>query len=282
MKMVLKKLIFLLAFAGMILQLSSCYKTNYKFIHNTSEIISVEIVENRYTIEENVRKDYQNILVTIENTDEFLDDFKSISYTMPLYNGMVLSFGYSEIGIKFTYSNGDYEVLSSCVYKLVYRGENGYDHAVDGIIGFFDEEQFYTLLKNHLSECNDATFFLMNDSDMISSIEIVDGHMHESDNGKLEFSYDFITKVEDVERFLTELHGLKYSYAIHPLKNGQVLQKDQHRRIIKITYNNGDYEIFDKDWRDIYVDKINKYIDDAYIGEFDQEQFDALIEKQFQ
>ena len=279
MKIVLKKLIFFTAFVGMVFQLSSCYRTNYKFIHHASEITSIEIVENRYIIEKNTLKDYQNVLVAIEDTDKFLNDFESIPYTMPLYNGMVLSFGYSEIGIKFIYSNGDYEILSSGVYKLVYKGENGYDHAVDGIIGFFDQEQFDTLLDNYLSEYKTPTFFLMNDSDMISSIEIIDGYMHESTDGRLEFTYNFIVKIENVDYFLNELHDLKYSYTLQQRKNGQVLDNNQHRNVIKITYTNGDYEIFDKNWRDIYVKEIDKYFNDAYIGEFDEEAFDSLIGK---
>ena len=275
----IKKLISLLIFLSLMLQLSSCYITKYRFIHETDEIISIEIVENRYTYEDSIRKDYQNVLVSVQDVDLFLEKFYSIPYKMPLFNGLVTSFRNSEIGIKFKFSNGDYEIVSSGVYKLIYESANGYDHAVDGIIGFFDEEQFDALMVEYLCEFESPKLFLMNDRGDISSLEIVDAYMQELPNENSKLTYDTVAAVKDVEEFLDELYTLKYSYVLQELKNGAVLKPNEHRKVIKITYNNGDYEIFDSNWRDIYVSQTDQYFNDAYIGEFEREQFDALINK---
>ena len=278
-KIVLKKLISILIFVSLILQLSSCYRTNYKFIHKTDDITSIEIVENRYTYEDGVRNDYQNVLVSVQDIDSFLEKFNTITYTMPLYNGLVASFRNSEIGVKFQFSNGDYEILSSGVYSLIYASESGYDSAVDGIIGFFDEEQFYALVMEYLSNAESPRFFLMNDREEISSVEILDIYTEELSDGYSNLTCDTVTFVEDVDKFIDELCNIKYIYVLHGLKNGNVLESNEHRSVIKITYNNGDYEIFDSNWRDMYINQIDQYSNDAYIGEFDREQFDALIEK---
>ena len=275
----IKKLISFLIFLSLMFQLSSCYRTKYRFIHETDEITSIEIVENRYTYEDGIKKDYQNVLVSVQDVDLFLEKFYSIPYKMPLYNGLVTSFHNSEIGIKFKFTNGDYEIVSSGVYKLVYESANGYDHAVDGIIGFFDEEQFDALMMEYLCEFEAPKLFLMNDRGDISSLEIVDAYMQELPDENLKLTYDTAAVVEDAEEFLDELYTLKYSYVLQEWRKGDVLERNEHRKVIKITYSNGDYEIFDSNWRDIYVSQTDQYFNDAYIGEFEREQFDALIKK---
>ena len=276
---ILKKFISVFIFLGIVIQFFSCYRTEYKFIHKTSEIISIQIVENRYTIEENMYHDYQNVLVSIDNIDMFLKEFKSIPYTMPLYNGLVYSFSDSELGIKFTYSNGDYEILSSGVYSLVYKIESEYDHAVDGVIGFFDEEQFDALVSKYLEACEKPVFFFMHDKKDILSVEIIDAYVYKLSDGSLEFSYNNISEVKVTSDFLNDLSVIDYNYTLQEWENGGNLKENEHRNIIKITYINGDYEIFDNDWRSMYNSKIDTYFHDAYIGEFDKDQFDALIEK---
>lgn len=276
---VYKKIISVLVFIGLVLQLSSCYKTTYRFIHESDEIISIEIVENRYTYEDSVRNDYQNVLVSIQDIDSFLNKFSAITYTMPLYNGLVTSFRNSEIGIKFKFNNGDYEILSSGVYSLIYENTNGYDRAIDGIIGFFDEEQFDALMMEYLCESKSANFYLMGEMIDISSIEIVDAYMLESSEGIFELAFDIVAEVENRETLLSELHSVDYSYTLQKPKNEAIFEQSEHRKAIKITYSNGDYEIFGSDWRRNYISHTNECIDNAYIGEFDREQFDALIVK---
>ena len=262
---------------SVLFHLASCYITKYRFLHNTSEIVSIEIVENRYTIEDSLSKDYQNVLVTIESTDSFLNEFQSIPYTMPLYNGMVLSFRDSELGIKFTYSNGDYEILSSGAYNLVYRSESEYHYAVSDIIGFFDDEEFNNLVAKYLDQCENPKFYIMHDQNNISSIEVVDAYMCKNEDGELELSYSTVTNLEDTADFLSELGSLNYRYTLQKLGNSQVFDNNEHRDAIKITYRNGDYEIFGSDWRHMYTSETDTCIDNAYIGEFDEVEFNNFI-----
>ena len=276
-KRLFKKLVAFVLFIGLILQLSSCYSTQYRFLHSTSEIVSIEIVENRYEIEDNIYNDYQNVLASVENIDEFLNEFQSISYKMPLYNGLVLSFGNSELGVKFTYANGDYEVLSSGVYSLDYCADSGYTYALDDVIGFFDTEQYDALVEKYLKKCDDPKFFIMNNAEFIQSIEILDTYMSGSSNEALDIAYSTVCDIEDVERFLDELYALEYNYTLSKEKTGTLITTTEHNFVIQISYINGDYEIFDSDWRNMYVSASELYLYNAYIGEFDKTSFDALL-----
>ncbi len=271
------RLVSVFALIALVLNLASCYYTKYRFIHDKSEITSIEIVENRYSVDDNVYKDYQNVLVSIDNVEEFLIEFESVPYKMPFYNGLVTSFGNSEVGIKFIFKNGDYEILSSGIYSLEYRKDSGYDHAVSGIIGFFDDEKYEALVGKYLSKSESPKFYFMNDTGDISTIEIVDAYMSESEDGKLDFTYEKIVTIEDTESFLNELNSLEYRYSLHKRRNGYVLSASEHKKAIKITYNNGDYEIFSDDWRDIYVCSMDKYINDAYIGNYEKAAFDEFL-----
>ena len=275
-----KKSICVFLLSALLLQLCSCYRTKYRFLHEQSDIVSIEIVENRYTVgNDGVRRDYQNVLVSIEDTEEFLNEFNDIPYKMPLYNGLVLSFGDSELGIKFVYGNGDYEILSNGVYKLIYKTESENNFAVDGVMGFLNEEEFDALVSKYLAKAERPKFFRMYSDEEVESIEIVDVYEEKTSDELLDLKYNTVIKVENVESFLDKLDSLKYSYTLQEPR-GDIysrLEENEHQKAVKIIYKNGDYEIFRHNWRDIYSDRYLQNLSPGYIGEFDSTEFDAIL-----
>ena len=256
-----------------ICSLSACFKAEYAFLHDESEIASIEIVECGYDWHKETG--YENALVLISDTKDFMSKLREVPYRIPLYNGAVGAFNYSDIGIKITYSNGDFEIIDEAIRRTIYEASEGYSFV--NVVGSFDSEQYSSLLSEYLEQCNEPKFFLMNGKDEISRIEIVDAYANdESESG---YTQDVIAEVRDIPTFLKAFESLTYKYTLSEgASNGQYT-KDEHRYAVKISYSNGDYEVIDNEWRDIYISKIDEYVNNAYIGEFDKVEFYNLIEE---
>ena len=280
-----KKLISVAMLICLLFQLCSCFLSyvndhllssvsDYEFLNDTSEITAIEIVENRfdyYRDDEGFHSNpYQNVLVSIGDIDLFLDEFNDITYTDTiLKNPMMLSFGDSQIGIKITYANGEYELINYSDYKFVYeKSDNAYTWGSEDI-GEFDKDAFYDLLYKYMSSCESPELFLMHEVSDIASIKIVDAYITEHNHKMVQTE---IATIDDIDEFLSKLKSLKYEYTL-PTND---LFKYDRRNAIEIYYNNGDYEVIDDSWREMYVSS-RDIMYNAYIGEFDKEEFNALI-----
>ena len=112
----------------------------------------------------------------------------------------------------------------------------------------------------------------MHDSDKISSIEIIDTYQ----DAKYVPIQIPLAEVENVYVFLNKLDEIEYKYTLPSDRHN----KTERRNAIKINYINGDYEVIDHEWRDLYISELDEYISNAYIGEFDKASFDLLLSEE--
>ncbi|MBE6540811.1 MAG: hypothetical protein E7674_08775 [Ruminococcaceae bacterium] len=139
----MKKTVISLFLICIILMLSGCYlDVEYEFWHDVSEITSIKIVE---VLDFNYEKLYneENVLVTIENTDVFLQEFSEI-HCREIFNDPE-TVNPNTIVIKVEYSNGDYEYIdyiAQCkCYKDSAMSHNGYF--------ILDKEQFEAFIGKY-------------------------------------------------------------------------------------------------------------------------------------
>ena len=111
----------------------------------------------------------------------------------------------------------------------------------------------------------------MNSKDEISTIEIV---VYSADNKESRVS-EIIANIECVNEFLEEFEEIDY-YEAGIIYNPQGVEDGSIA--VRITYQNGDYEIFNWLGRGVYKNGIGY---DAYDdwGYFNEEQFNLLVSK---
>jgi hypothetical protein len=260
----------LLLLISLSLQFSSCsYRKRFKTMHDASEIVKIEIVEFGEEKEGGVH--FRKTLLTIDNISDFMDELSRVEYI-----GYLLDFSPTpvyikgELGIKISYKNGDYEIRNDN-YKAYYTVTDGYfPRRPDGV---FNSEQFRTLLEKHLEQCKSPIFYFMNDTSEIEKIEIVDAYSVD-----YEEKQDKIAEVTDVTLFLEQMGSLTYRYKVKEGVSNGALHKG-HRDAVKIYYTNGDYEVIDNNSRVLYIESMKHHMYKAYIGEFNADEFNALLQE---
>ena len=250
-------------------QLNSCFATKYKFLYDTSEITTVEFVEYGYDWEQDAS--YQNVLVEIMDIEGFISDLSEIKYQHFSGAFEIIYFTHGDLGIKIAYSNGDYEIISQSMAKELYTPNRNPDYSkpYHSTMGSLNETEYQNLLNKYFLPCENASFYLMHDNDKISSIEIIDTYQ----DAKYVPIQIPLAEVENVYVFLNKLDEIEYKYTLPSDRHN----KTERRNAIKINYINGDYEVIDHEWRDLYISELDEYINNAYIGEFDKDSFDALL-----
>jgi hypothetical protein len=241
-------------------------------MYDSSAISKIEIVECGFDYNEEYA--YQKPLVMIDDIHFFMNELSNVEFTRRIFM-KALGFGHSELGIKLTYANGCYEIVSqgSCTY-LYAPDPNYYDGERRHITGTFDKNEYDALLNKYFSQCKSPIFYFMNDTAEIEKIEIVDAYCVDYKEKQ-----DKIAEVKDVTLFLEQMGNLTYRYKVKEGVSNGVLQKEEHRDAIKICYTNGDYEVIDNNWRDLYVKVLDDYVNNAYIGEFNADEFNALLKE---
>lgn len=139
----MKRLMAFLLFICFIFAVSGCYlNVRYSFLHDTSEIASIEIVE---ILEPQNINDTQieKALITIEDVERFLKEFSKIPCDK-IYGQPSSIFG-GTIVIKLTYTNGAYELISNDAQHLFYV-----DRPWQYGSYVFDKEPFEALIKEYL------------------------------------------------------------------------------------------------------------------------------------
>ena len=235
-----------------------------------ANVETVEIVEANYFFKTGCGT--QKSLVVIDDVDSFLEKIENIEYKKSLSGPDTIE--KRTLAVKVSYKNGDYEVFdsenkSSVIIENegVYRGR---------VFGTFDTDVFYDLLFDYLSNVKECEYHYMHDMSEIQSIEIVKTLAQYNS-----FSCESIVQIDDKAGFIEELNGIDYTYANDEICDGVYNYKDQNSAI-KITYQNGDYEVFSYNHRDeaqVINDGNTIYRTGSYIGTFNKQQFDELIEK---
>ena len=275
MKNIRIKVLALILIVCIAIQLTSCEKNNFEFLHESSEISSIEIVESRFDWEQN--NYYANTLVRIDDKDSFLSELNGVAYRSSGIFAPVYSFSDSDIGIKIMYLNGDFEVIYNKHGRVKYTTSDNVTQTDN--TGSFDGVEYNALLEKYFALCDDAKFYLMHNRTDIISIEIVDAsYEFDQEIQKGTYKRMALANVDDIDAFLDKLNSIEYKYTLKENDRKDSIYKSEHRNAVKITYINGDFEVIDNEWRELYIEaKPNKDVPCAYIGEFDKEAFDALL-----
>ena len=249
-------------------QLESCIsriaRSEYEFLYDTSEITSVEIVE-AYTDYSLDCVRVQNLLVKIEDKDDFLKKINEIYYTDVVFGTYINGIVNSTVAVKVKYSNGDYELFRSAARAVCQNGN--YDEYA--WIGQFDSEQFKEFIMYYLATATDPVYYYIHDKSRIISVEIVTEDYKENPENSI--------VVENYNEFLSEFESLSYVYTNEKLYDGNYVENFDYA--IKINYDNGDYELVISTAREQYLTYENLGLRNAYMGTFDATEFDALIGK---
>ena len=143
----MKILIVSLIVFSLLTALASCsYQTDYTYLHDKSEISSIEIVNAYYDSEND--EGVQVTLVVIANISKFIEEFEKLNCHITVPGGPV---GVVEegIAIKIIYENGDYEVLRY-MGRSEYTQELGYDVYCDR--ASFDKNEFHNFVASSLGD----------------------------------------------------------------------------------------------------------------------------------
>ena len=130
----------------LVLFISCNRQASYKYMHDPSEIASIEIVHVGESFTNGIID--QELLAEIGDIPLFLSEFDelycSIHYTDP---GIILT---NHPAIKFIYNNGDYELISSVGQAAFYANSGRFDWAQ----GFrdFDDDQFYEFVYKYIPQ----------------------------------------------------------------------------------------------------------------------------------
>lgn len=241
----------------------SCAETEHRFIHDEEMISKIEIVEyDRFSL----REEKAVVLVEIPDREAFLANLKKIEHKDAL-RGPV-GFGQRTIAFKITYENGDYELFDDRHQAEVYDGL--YDGS--GMIGYFEREQFYELMSSYLADVENAAFNLLHSDIPIASIDIIKTYTENSKQHET-----VIATVDDRDDFISKLLEIDYTCFNDDLSQNSAWEYKDKDMAIKITYENGDYEIFSYNCREEYRTTTDNYHPNVYIGTFDYEQFYSLL-----
>ena len=287
---------------------SSCFREKrieYEFWQDKSEITRIEIVEAYHTYDYEMNAEhwydalipYQRVLYTIEDIDAFLEILEGMEYLR--FNPLHLThMGCGELAIKISYNDGDYELIGQETEAVV-DDRNMYFYSESD--GHFIYNDFYDLLLSYLNTAESQQFQIYRDVSDIYSIEIFNSTdigevgYNEYDHMKFKISgYDpkrtweawhygtveIVAKVDNIELFLSKLTALEYSYDSVSLKSETQynIGWNFNNQGIKITYNDGDYEMLSHNYRAIFtVRKGERNINLAYMGTFDEESFYSFL-----
>lgn len=266
-----KLLCVLLTFMLVCAYLSGCSSKRFEFMHDTSEIASVYVIDYSYNCD--FRHDYEQtnqvILAEVADVESFAQALLSIPRSREY---MLNDMQEKHLAFKVQYTSGDYEILVSNA-KIQYHSEIDIldISALFSGIGF-DEQQFHALIISYLAGI-DAKYTLMYDSSKISSVDFVRASYLA---GELQF--EVISTVNGIDEFIQDQQSLKYIYDTkadnyeHSVASGD--------EVFRITYENGSYELFGQTVRHEICSICRKptYVA-VNIGYFDAEEYASFEAK---
>ena len=138
------KKIFCFLFMLYLLLLTGCeIKSNYQFLNDTKNIVSIQIVQ--VTWDNSTHEFKEHTLSTIDDINMFLDEFCKLDcyslYTDPL------GIDDNSIVIKIIYNNQEYELISSGG-RAQYTQKKGFQNYTG--YRYFDDEPFQKLIEKYL------------------------------------------------------------------------------------------------------------------------------------
>ena len=140
----MKKIAYFLPIVLLAVLLSGC-RANYRYLHETSQITEIQIVEitDFVTGDEGLTIPEFRTICTIGDTDALLDDLSDVKCYS--YINDPSGVGIGSVGLKLLYDNGDYDLLSASGTARYYAGQRFHNYA--GY--YFDIEQFNGLIDKY-------------------------------------------------------------------------------------------------------------------------------------
>ena len=147
--MTMKKILSLNLLVMLLFVLTSCsyIKIEYKYMHNKTEIESVQIVEAYYDATNSVA--HQNVIQQIEDYNTFLDEIEEIYFRFGSIFKSPAGISKKQIAVKINYKNGDYEVFDHHVVSRYEAETDFYDPYCDQ--GIYDKKEFLRVLSKYLN-----------------------------------------------------------------------------------------------------------------------------------
>ena len=250
----------------MIVNTSCMHRAQYAFDQAAENIQTIEIVEAYY--DHDTTFGSQKVLVNIDDIDYFIKRIKDVKYTESNFSKLG-GIDRRSLCIKVLYDNGDYELFDYANKTTVYANKSYYKGRISGL---FEQEDFYALIWEYLNTVEGCQYSFYHNVEEISSIEIVNSSIM----GDYSMACESLSIVEDVEKFIDQLNHIQYTYTNHSEYQARLNQK----QAIKISYKNGDYEVFTYNHRD-EVELLDAGTERAafgtYIGTFDEKAFNKLV-----
>ena len=262
----MKKLISLILCAAILLVslfCVGCYQ-KYRYVIDEKDVDTVEIVSHKYDGPASTYQD-EIIICEINNISEFLDDLSDVDGEVvgPPMNPLPNS-----IAIKITYNDGTFEKITTTGKYQTNGLFNGTKH--------IDEVQFRELINKYMPDTPmDLEYDYYLRKAEINAIEIVE--LGELDQKRTPELKRVICEIKDLEAFLNDFENVNCY-----LNENFPAIACGNEKAIRITYNNGCYELIgvsgqSKSKIDDYYYPDGRYPDGG-TRYFDNEQFLNLIE----
>ncbi len=269
----MKSISLLLVLVSVMLYFTGCIPSKFDYLHDTTDISKIEVVEFAYVdeAESGSPTTKEVTLATVSDIDDFVSRLSDIPYRY-MYND-ILYFPVAEkcVAFKISYSNGDYEVFDSN-HKVCYYNET---QKTDTNVGMYEfkVERFIELQLSYLSN-DKAMYTLMHDSSKVSCIDFVTAI--DLDDAT---TYEVVFNVKNIDEFIKDQQSITYLYdLIYDATEESIHSGD---KAFRITYSNGDYEIFNQTARlEVHKrDNQKHFVDTISIGRFDPAEYAAFEAK---
>ena len=254
-------------FAVLISNLFSCEEKKYEFMQSEDQIQAIQIVEATYEWE--TKTPIQYILTEITDIPKFLNQLKAIEYSEPFLQNLH-SITDSCIAIKVIYADADYELFNTAKKATFVNGI--YDSTC--ATGVFDSDEFEALINLYLATASNPVYHYTHDKSRIQTIEIVET-LQDSETRK--YVIRTVKTIDDTKKFIEEFESIQYSHKYTNYEES--FYNETPKKAIKIIYDNGDYEVLTHNIRFEEFVVIDFSTHHSYVGEFNEDEFNSLIER---
>lgn len=259
-----KILCLILIVSSFTLPLTGCkWPSDFSYLKDTSEISAIEVVEFS-----NDWNDYTKSTKTITNITDvvgFISGLSAVPYYSSFHDPRCMD--HKCLAFKISYADGSYEIFNNRA-KYVYISETEY-FSDCAMASTFNSKEFDEFLYSHLPS-ERAVYTYMHPTEEIATVELGKRTYTDGEDG-----FDVTKKIEDIEDFIRHHQSLDYTYNPAGNETKNVVVKNGEYAF-KITYSNGDYELFSALGREEYYQSSCWHVN---IGRFNESEFQGFIDK---
>ena len=255
----------LVLFLIVVVLLSSCDVSSGHYICDYDSLTAIQIVRLDGVDAEEYKFEC-TIVCDVADVSLFVEKFQSLEQRKSnsiFGDPSVLQFG--DIVFRFEYENGDEDIISPTVQSQTRLGVTSNEYVI------FNKEEFYSFMSDCMQSCGNEKIYFMHSDVKISSMQIVNSKWE-----NVRTHHTPLFDIHDFEAFANDLSEVDYQIT-NDFSNFCNWETPDKHLAVKITYENGDYEVFSHNRREEYRYEGDVYHPNVYIGTFDSEQFYALL-----